>query len=660
MMQRSSVGLFLLVLAAPVMAQTSHPEVLVVYNSNSADSLMVANHYLARRNIPASNLCPIAPPSDTALSLGDYNTYVKTPVRNCLNAAGSKKILYIVMSYDTPFEIYGVGPGSYAAIDSYLADVWDKYATPPFLIAPPANQPYYADSQSQGNVYVPFQPFAKYRAGKNATLIYVVWRLDAPSAALASALVDQAIQSETSGGPVGQACIDREYGSMNGMADFGYQSGDWDLHQAATFLEQAGVTVLEDANSAEFGTAPAPLTCPMTAFYSGWYSYNHYNDAFTWQPGSIGWHLDSASALSPRGGPSWSPNALARGIAVTSGSVDEPNLQGLTRPGGTYRNLLEGASVGDAFLRNTRWLKWEIMFMGDPLYRPFGAGRAPFSPLQPVNSFAASPQELVGGKAATGTITLNSPAPTGGLVFTLSSAGSITVPASVKVPARSTSATFTITTQTVTQSVPAEITATTATIALSNTMTLDPLLGALAASTYTASAGLPVTATVFLNDKAPKGGIAISLSSSSAAASVPASVTVPSGATTANFTISTVPVTGGVVATITGTYAGASTSLALGLVPAISNFSIYPSSVAAGQTVEIDISLASPAPAGGATVQLTSSNPAALPAPSTMVVAAGGTFGHIQVTTGAGSSGTVPTLTAQYGGATATATVTIN
>ncbi len=54
--------------------------------------------------------------------------------------------------------------------------------------------------------------------------------------------------------------------------------------------------VIEDPNYAEFGTAPAPLTCPNAALYSGWYNLNHYNNVFTWNTGAIGFHLDSASA----------------------------------------------------------------------------------------------------------------------------------------------------------------------------------------------------------------------------------------------------------------------------------------------------------------------------------------------------------------------------
>ena len=42
----------------------------------------------------------------------------------------------------------------------------------------------------------------------------------------------------------------------------------------------------------EFGTPPAPSRCEDAAFYAGWYSLDHYNDAFTWKPGAIGIHLE--------------------------------------------------------------------------------------------------------------------------------------------------------------------------------------------------------------------------------------------------------------------------------------------------------------------------------------------------------------------------------
>src|SRR5262249_12372564 len=153
--------------------------------------------------------------------------------------------------------------------DSYLADIWDKYASQPFLFIPNRTQPYYAEAQSQGNVYSPFQSLASYRANARNPLIYSVWRLDAPTAAIASALVDQAITAESQGRPFGQACID-ELVDPTTSTDFSYRTADWDLYRASQFLSASGLTVLLDIQETEFGSPPSPL-CPNTAFYSGWY-----------------------------------------------------------------------------------------------------------------------------------------------------------------------------------------------------------------------------------------------------------------------------------------------------------------------------------------------------------------------------------------------------
>jgi uncharacterized protein (TIGR03790 family) len=660
---KSSIRGIVVLLAAFLQRAASgqtHPEVLVVYNTNYADSLTVANHYMSQRNIPASNLCAITPPEDDFIAYSDYMASVSTPIQNCLNTVGSRTILYIVMSYLTPFSVY-TGPQGSAAVDSWLADIWNKYVSQPFVIVPSAFQPYYADSQSQGNVYTPFQTFAAYRANARNPLIYSVWRLDGPTETIASALVDQAIAAETSGGPSGQACIDRRFGDLTGQPDASYTTGDYDLYQAASFLQQAGTTVTEDSNPAEFGTAPAPLTCPDTAFYSGWYSYDNYNNAFTWETGSIGWHLDSASALNPRSGPSWVPNALSLGIAVTSGSVNEPYLQGLVRPGGTFRNLLEGASVGEAFLRNTRWLKWEIMYVGDPLYKPFGTGLAPFSPLQPVNSFQLSPQEIVGGANSTGTISLSAPAPTGGTAFTLSAPAGVTLPSAVTVPTGAEKVSFPITTAAVSQSQYGLITATSASVILQNTIITDPLLGTFVPAFNPTMVGLPVGVTAILSGPAPTGGIVIGLSSDNAAITVPATVTVPAGSAVATFTAGSTPVISSVTANITGTYAGASVPFTLSVVPAISSFSaLFPTINAGGQT-ELDLNLGTNVPTGyTATVQLTSSDPAALSVPASVTIAAGAHFANWFAVSSPSSSGNIVTVTASYGGATATATATID
>ena len=77
-----------------------------------------------------------------------------------------------------------------------------------------------------------------------------------------------------------------------------------------------------------------------------------------------------------------------------------------------------------------------------------------------LTSVAVSPTSVFGGSLSTGTVTLNGPAPAGGVVVTLSSNDSAaSVPSSVTVPQGGTSATFTITTSGVATTHTATITA---------------------------------------------------------------------------------------------------------------------------------------------------------------------------------------------------------
>ena len=356
---------------------TLNERVLVVYTEHNKASLQVAKHYMEARGIPASHLCGIQPfnfktprLSFDSVDFHDYESVVRNPVRKCLERVGKQQILYIVMSYETPFKLTGVPPHVGSAIDSYLADVWDTKGG----LFREAN-PYFAAHTASG--YGEFVSLGDFRNAAGAALVYSVWRLDAATPALAMGLVDKAIVAEKEG-LRGNVCIDRQLGDIQKVEEAHYGIGDWELYRAGESARKAGFQVLEDANRAEFGTAPAPSRCDDAALYAGWYALNSYNDVFTWKAGAIGFHLDSLSAASPRTGGNWAANAIAHGIAVTSGVVNEPYLGALPRAGGVFLNLFQGANVGDAFFRNTAFVRWQNMNLGDPLYRPFPGGVGEF------------------------------------------------------------------------------------------------------------------------------------------------------------------------------------------------------------------------------------------------------------------------------------------
>ncbi|HXN17223.1 MAG TPA: TIGR03790 family protein [Candidatus Binatus sp.] len=649
-----------LVGAFPLSAQNPLAQsVLVVYDPTVSDSVNVANHYLSSRGIPNNNVCLISPPeSGSPLSWSVFVSTVQSPIQSCLNTLGPNQILYIVLSYIRPFSLTAQN-GKVYAMDSYLEDIWNQYATADVFPYPSQAHPYFAVNQAQGNSYAPFLSLANYRAQPGSLQIYSVWRLDGATAALAQGLVDQAIAAEKNG-LAGQACLDREYGPIANQFDAGDGAGEWSLHMAAVFAGQAGFSVTEDDNPQEFGTPPAP-DCPNAALYSGWYSLDHYNNAFTWNTGAIGFHLDSLSAADPRMGSNWSANAIQHGITATSGAVAEPYLQGLAQPDGVFLNLLQGANLGDAFLRNEAWLKWMILNIGDPLYLPFPDGLPPFSGPNPQTSLLLNPQFVVGPLPSAGTVTLASPAPAGGTVVYLSSSKTsiASVPASVTVPEGATQTNFSISTAAQKSNTFLFISASGG-VTQTTTLGVVPLLGGISLIGASVVGGGPVTAAVVLNNNAPAGGTIVALTSSKPSVlPVPANVTVPAGSVQAVFTLNSNPVSSNTTATIEASLSGTTTSTSISVTQALASLDISPDSALGGKTVNGTVRLTGPAYPGGVTISLTSSDPSVVEVPPSITIAAGATQGLFGVTTAPVSSSTPVTIAASSGSSNKSATLTL-
>jgi hypothetical protein len=185
-------------------------------------------------------------------------------------------------------------------------------------------------------------------------------------------------------------------------------------------------------------------------------------------------------------------------------------------------------------------------------------------PSASLSSFTVNPTSVIGGNASTGTVTLPSPAPAGGSVVSLTSnlPNAASVPPSVTVAAGSTSATFTITTfpsGTTTVQLSATLGNTTLFASLGvNPPPPSPALSGLAVSPASVAGGSSSTGTATLSAAAPSGGLVVSLSSSNtAAATVPASVTVAAGATSKTFTVATSAVGSATPVTITASAGGA-------------------------------------------------------------------------------------------------------
>ena len=176
------------------------------------------------------------------------------------------------------------------------------------------------------------------------------------------------------------------------------------------------------------------------------------------------------------------------------------------------------------------------------------------SPLH-VTSLALSDSSVHGPQSVTGTVTLNGPAGAKGAVVTLtSSSPSATLPAHVLVAANATSATFIIKTKAVPALTNVNVSASVGGngfIAVS--FALEPPDLTLVWLAYlSVKGGTTFGGAAYLNSPAPAGGIVVKLSSDSAAGKVPAAVTIPAGAKSAKFTVTTSKVSAPLSVTITG------------------------------------------------------------------------------------------------------------
>jgi uncharacterized protein (TIGR03790 family) len=63
---------------------------------------------------------------------------------------------------------------------------------------------------------------------------------------------------------------------------------------------------------------------------------------------------------------------LVHGVTATLGAVAEPYLNAFPDPRDFFLELIEGKSLVEAFYRTQPFCSWQIILIGDPLYKPFG------------------------------------------------------------------------------------------------------------------------------------------------------------------------------------------------------------------------------------------------------------------------------------------------
>ncbi|WP_447969289.1 TIGR03790 family protein [Nitrospira sp. M1] len=246
-----------------------------------------------------------------------------------------------------------------ASVDSELSVVWwgHTFAHPSGKIPNPLYAWYPEQAQEQA-LSLP---------------VMLVSRLDGPNPDLVKRMIDHATLTEQNG-LRGNAYFDARGMDSKQLLSYGHYDRDIRMLSEAVRNISSYPVVLENTQK----RLSEPGDAPHVALYVGWYRLRHYEDAFTFNPGAIGYHIASGEAVSLRDPieRGWCKNALERGITVTLGPIGEPYLDAFPLPTEFFGLLLTGRySVVEAFYLSSRHLSWQMVLVGDPLYNPW-RGRA--------------------------------------------------------------------------------------------------------------------------------------------------------------------------------------------------------------------------------------------------------------------------------------------
>ena len=376
----------------------SPDEVLVLANRNAGSSKGLAAWYMKKRGIPKENLQLVFVTDKEGCSREDYVKKIVPPVRRALEK--NRKINAIVTIYGMPLKISppGMTKSEQAQMDrleaekkkfndleekngqlseddkkqldrvnkriSQLKTTTDKAASLDSELMLVKKKDYNL------NFWLPnpfFLPWQSQKTAIDKAEVIMVSRLDGAAPDIVKRIVNDSMEAENKG-LSGTAYFDARWKDPGKKKVSGYGLYDKSIHNAAGRLKKAGLNVVLDDKQELF----QPGDCPNTALYCGWYSLANYVDAFTWEKGSVGYHIASSecATLKSKSSNVWCKKMLDKGVAATIGPVGEPYVQSFPLPEIFFDFLIkERLTLAESYLVSLPYLSWKQVLVGDPLYR---------------------------------------------------------------------------------------------------------------------------------------------------------------------------------------------------------------------------------------------------------------------------------------------------
>lgn len=380
-------------------------EILIIANRQISTSQRIAEYYCEKRNIPKKNIIHLAlghNPRET-ISRNEYEGSLALPIRRQLQRRFPGEIRCLVTTYGIPVKAGSQGPlpgmgGKLKELKRLLIkekqsleQLKQDLSTNPGQMSIQTKQINQKITQMQLEIgrmsgketnasvdselsMLLFQSYDLYRWQPNMLRGQVpglgfktlmVSRLDGPDYEIVKGLIDKAITAEKTG-LKGNAYIDTRGIVKKDL--YGYF--DQSLRDLGAFITSNTKMPIKTEQT---GQLFQPGSCPQTAVYCGWYSLRKYVDAFDFVDGAVGFHIASfeAQKLRDPNSSTWCAAMLRDGITATLGAVDEPYLHSFPQPKEFFAELFKGSCLVEAYYHTKPFNSWQLVLIGDPLYRPF-------------------------------------------------------------------------------------------------------------------------------------------------------------------------------------------------------------------------------------------------------------------------------------------------
>ena len=405
MASRTAIITFLMLICNGKGLALESGEILVIANRQISASKRIAEYYCEKRNIPKKNIIYLAlghNPRET-ISRDEYERSLALPIRRQLQQRFPGEIRCLVTTYGIPVKAgsQGLLPGMGGKLKELkrllsqekqrLEELKQDLATDPRKMSIQTKQINQKITQMQLEIgrisgketnasvdselsMLLFQSYDLYRWQPNMLRGQVpglgfktlmVSRIDGPDYTIVKGLIDKALTAEKTG-LKGNAYIDSRGIEKKDL--YGYF--DQSLRDLGVFIHSNTKMPIK---AEQTGKLFQPGSCPQTAVYCGWYSVRKYVDAFDFVDGAVGFHIASyeAQKLRDPNSSTWCAAMLRDGITATLGAVDEPYLHSFPQPKEFFTELFRGSCLVEAYYRTKPFNSWQLVLIGDPLYRPF-------------------------------------------------------------------------------------------------------------------------------------------------------------------------------------------------------------------------------------------------------------------------------------------------